>query len=60
MFIQSIFGWVLKLVKNFNKPITYGSNLEAYILSHNPHDPCDVDRLTREFEQKNHGSFYAG
>ena len=31
---------------------TYGSKLEEYIVSHNPKDGGDVERLTREFDQK--------
>lgn len=29
---------------------TYGSDLEQYIVSHNPHDTADVERLTREYD----------
>ena len=36
----------------FDKPTTYGSALEAYIVSKNPQDGCDIDRITREFDQK--------
>ena len=37
----------------FSKPQTYGSGLEYYIVSHNPQDAGDVDRLTREYHTKN-------
>jgi hypothetical protein len=57
MFIQSIAGWVKSLTQDFGKPQTYGSELEAYIVSHQPQSPGDVDRLMREFDQKNHGGF---
>ena len=30
----------------------YGSKLEDYIVSHNPKDCSDVERLTKEFDQK--------
>jgi hypothetical protein len=36
----------------FEKPNTYGSALESYIISKNPQDSCDVDRLAREFDFK--------
>ena len=32
----------------------YGSELERYIMAHNPETPYDVERLTREFERKTH------
>lgn len=58
MFIQPIAGWVKSLAQQFSKPQTYGSALEAYIVSHEPQNACDVDRLMREFDQKKHGGFY--
>jgi hypothetical protein len=39
-----------KMIQSFNKPQTYHSALEAYIVSHAPQDHCDVDRLTRQFD----------
>jgi hypothetical protein len=42
-----------KMVQKFEKPTTYGSALEHFIVLNDPKDGCDVDRLTREFEQKN-------
>ena len=39
-----------KMFQNFDKPQTYGSALEAYIVSNNPQDACDVDRLTRQYD----------
>jgi hypothetical protein len=59
MFIQPLVGWVKSLAEQFQKPQTYGSELEAYIISNDPQTAYDVDRLTREFDQKNHGGFYA-
>lgn len=35
-----------------DKPNTYGSKLEEYIVSHDPKNAGDVERLTREFDQK--------
>ena len=57
MFIQPLVGWVKSLAAQYQKPQTYGSALEAYIVSHDPQTACDVDRLTREFDQKNVGGF---
>lgn len=59
MFIQPLVGWVKNLAEDFSKPQTYGSSLEAYIVANNPQDANDVDRLAREFDQKNQGGFYA-
>jgi hypothetical protein len=52
MFIQPITSWVKSLAESFSKPQTYGSALEYYIVSNDPKDAADVDRLTREFEAK--------
>lgn len=56
MFITAIVGWVKSLLQAYQRPQTYGSELEAYIVSHQPQSAADVDRLTREFDQKNRGS----
>lgn len=53
MFIQPLAGWVKSLAEQFQKPQTYGTALEAYIVSHNPQNAADVDRLMREFQQRN-------
>ena len=57
MLITAIIGWVKSLAQSYQKPQTYGSALEAYIMSHDPQTPCDVDRLSREFDQMNRGGF---
>ena len=44
-----------KMFQNFNKPQTYGSALEAYIMCHAPQNACDVDRLTRQFDMQQAG-----
>ena len=51
--LQSIKNWAKNLEKSFSKPQTYGSALEYYIVSNNPQNEGDVDRLTREFEKRN-------
>ncbi len=57
MLITAIVGWAKSLLQSLQKPQTYGSALEAYIVSNDPQDSCDVDRLTREFDSKQRGSF---
>jgi hypothetical protein len=52
MLLTPMIGYVQKMFSSFEKPTTYGSALEAYIVSKNPQDSCDVDRLAREFDQK--------
>jgi hypothetical protein len=52
MFTQPIVGWVKSLAEQFSKPQTYGSELEQYIINHNPQNPADVDRLMREFDRR--------
>ena len=39
------------------KNSTYGSELEDYIVSHNPRDTADVERLTKEYDQKAQRNF---
>jgi hypothetical protein len=60
MFIQPIVGWVRSLATSFEKPSTYGSALEAYIVRNNPQDAADVDRLMRDFNSKMTDRQYGG
>ena len=41
---------VKSMFRFFDKPQTYGSALEAYIVAGNPQDACDIDRLQRQFD----------
>lgn len=50
--LTTIKNWVKSLAEAFSKPQTYGSALEQYIVSNNPQSEGDVDRLAREYEQK--------
>ena len=43
------------LFKGFERPQTYGTALEEYIMRHSPQTPGDVDRLTRQFEIQQSG-----
>lgn len=51
MLIQPLISWAKSLVERYQKPQTYGSELENYIVSHNPQSAGDIDRLTREFDR---------
>lgn len=52
MLIQPVLSWAKSLAEDFKRPQTYGSALEAYIVANEPQNAGDVDRLTREFDQK--------
>ena len=44
---------IVALIKGINKNKgTYGSNLEQYIVDHNPQHSGDVERLTAEYHLK--------
>lgn len=47
--LNKITEYFHKMFQSFDKPQTYGSALEEYIVRH-AHDGCDVDRLTRQYE----------
>ena len=49
--LKSINEWVKSLFKSYQTPQTYGSALEAYIVSHNPTSSCDIDHYTRQFDR---------
>lgn len=42
--------YIHKILLGFQKPQTYGSALEEYIVRNAPQTTCDVDRLTRQFD----------
>lgn len=46
-----VLGAVIPALFN-DKSNSYGSHLEEYIISNNPKDAGDVERLTREFQLK--------
>lgn len=45
------------LAEAFSKPQTYGSELEYYIVSNNPQNEGDIDRLTREYHARSQDSY---
>jgi len=51
--------WVKSLANRFSKPQTYGGGLEYYIVSHNPQNAADVDRLTKEYETSRNTFYWA-
>lgn len=52
MFIQPLLEWVKSLAQSYQKPQTYGSALEAFIISNNPQSEGDVERLMKDFNNK--------
>ena len=44
-----------KMFQGSDKPQTYSSELEAYIVKNAPQNTCDVDRLTRQFDMRQSG-----
>jgi hypothetical protein len=55
--LESIKVWAKNLANQFSKPQTYGSGLEYYIVSNNPQNAGDVDRLTREYQEQNQSGY---
>ena len=53
---MAVVGVVLPAIAD-SKNSTYGSELEDYIVSHNPRDTADVERLTKEYDQKAQRNF---
>lgn len=56
MLIQLLTDRVKSLLQSIKQPRTYGSELEAYIVTNNPKDSGDIDRLTREFNNRMNSS----
>ena len=54
--VMAVVGVVLPAIAD-SKNSTYGSELEDYIVSHNPRDTADVERLTKEYDQKAQRNF---
>lgn len=43
---------IVETFKKWFKEPSFDSLLEDYILSHNPKNHCDIERLTEEFERR--------
>lgn len=52
MFVLSIFE---RIVKTF--ALSYGSELEQYIISHEPKSEADIERLTNQYLYRKNRSF---
>jgi hypothetical protein len=48
----TILGLVVYSIPHIFSKETYGSRLEEYIVGNNPRDIADVERLTREYDNK--------
>lgn len=46
----ALIGIIGPLVALASESNTYGSRLEEYIVSKNPQDTADIERLTRDYE----------
>ena len=46
-FLKKIRKWIVASLTP-----TYGSQLEAYIISHRPQNNSDIEKLTLEFDQR--------
>ena len=46
----AVIGIIGPLVALASESNTYGSRLEEYIVSKNPQDTADIERLTRDYE----------
>ena len=58
--LAEIINRAKSMFNSFSKPQTYGSALEAYIVSNNPQNEGDIDRLMREFDAKMSNRSYGG
>ena len=52
-------GYVHKMFQKVEKPQTYGSALESYIVSKNPQSTYDVEQHARDFELKQRNTGWA-
>lgn len=58
--LNAVSNFFTELFTSFEKPLTHGARLEAYIVSNNPQNADDIDRLTREYEQNGLRPFHWG
>ena len=50
--LNTMIGYIQKIYDDISKPVTYGTELEAYIVSKNPQNTYDVEAFARDFESK--------
>ena len=52
--------WIKETVKELRiQPSSYKTELEKYIIDHNPQSVYDVEFLTKEFDKKQSKGFWA-
>lgn len=52
--LKSLLTLVDSVIQNILKTSSYGESLQQYILSRNPKDTVDIERLTLEWQRGNH------
>ena len=50
--LNQLTAYIHKMFNQVEKPQTYGSELEAYIISKNPQSTYDVEYWTNQFDKK--------
>ena len=50
-----LINWIKELIKSFVEYGSYRNKLERYIVSHNPQNIYDVEKLTEEFDRTQQG-----
>lgn len=45
--------YIQKIYNDVKKPVTYGTELETYIVSKNPQNTYDIEAFARDYEYKN-------
>lgn len=50
--LNLVTGYIQKMFQKVEKPQTYGTALESYIVSKNPQNTYDVEMYAREFESR--------
>ena len=50
MLISTIIAYIARQFKQVEKPVTYGSELERYIVSKNPQSVAEIDHWTKQFD----------
>ncbi len=51
MLLTSMIAYIAKQVKRVEQPVTYGSELEQYIISKRPQSVAEIEHWTRQFDK---------
>jgi hypothetical protein len=51
--LNTMIGYIQKMYNDVKKPVTYGTELETYIVSKNPQNTYDVEAFARDYDYKN-------